>query len=94
MAVTLAINRKKAKDYMVHRLVAEVFISKSKYPKTEWDKLIVNHINTIKTDNRVENLEWCTPKENSQHALKNGLMQSNSIQIILIDMIYHKEYFF
>lgn len=57
----------KIENMLVHRLVATVFIGKHSQ-----EMQYVNHKNFNRADNRAQNLEWCTQKENIQHARING----------------------
>ena len=60
------------KRYFLHRLIAETFI-----PNPD-KKSQVNHKNCNKLDNRIDNLEWCTHKENMEHAKFNNLTPKGS----------------
>jgi hypothetical protein len=61
----------KRKTILEHRLFAICFIDNPE------DKEQVNHIDGVKTNNLLSNLEWMTPKENIRHAIKTGLMDNS-----------------
>jgi len=61
----------KQKTFLLHRLIAETFI-----PNPD-KKPFVNHIDGDKHNNNLDNLEWCSFKENIEHAWRIGLYKKN-----------------
>lgn len=66
-AIVLRDEKQKKHLFKIHRLVAEAFIA------NPYNLPQVNHKDGDKLNCCVENLEWCTPKYNTHHAIKNGL---------------------
>lgn len=63
----------KGKNIRVHRLVAKAFLDNSNNYSD------VNHKDCNRTNNNVNNLEWCTRSYNIKYALKYGIAKSNLI---------------
>lgn len=66
--VTLCKDKKQTK-HSIHRIVADAFL-----PKVN---ITINHIDGVKTNNNVNNLEWCSYSENNIHAILTGLRVKN-----------------
>lgn len=75
------IKNESKKYFRVNRLVATAFI------QNPLNKRCVNHVNGIKTDNRVGNLEWSTHSENSIHAFKIGLKNNYHLRKLSDDEV-------
>lgn len=73
--VSLKQEGKKAKNFFIHRLMAETFI-----PNPE-NKPQINHIDGNKLNNNINNLEWVTCAENVRHAIQTGLDKKDSCRI-------------
>ena len=83
--VTITIDRK-AKTYSVHRLVAQAFIP------NPLNLPYVNHKDEVRTNNNVENLEWCTPKYNANYG--DAIQRSKSKRskpVVRIDKFGNEE---
>jgi hypothetical protein len=85
--VTVRMSRgAKDKTFKAHRLVLLTFLpNPSELP-------YVNHLNGIKDDNRLINLEWCTQKQNVRHAFNTGLItmkgSDNPKSIVSEDLVH------
>jgi len=77
-------NKGESRNLTIHRLVANAFLSNDE------NKREVNHINGIKTDNRVINLEWNTSSENRQHAFDTGLKKYTERQRTINSKLFSK----
>lgn len=83
--VVLSVNKIK-KTFSFHRLLAQHFLDNPD------NKTQINHINGIKTDNRLGNIEWCTGSENMFHAYRSRLQKPSDKQKIATAMYCKQNY--
>ncbi|MDE6833300.1 MAG: HNH endonuclease [Ruminococcus sp.] len=78
---------RKIKHFKVHRIIANAFWG-------EHPTLVVNHKDKNRTNNRLENLEFCTQKENMIHAFKNRKKQYPfTIHVYLLNKFFNFSYY-
>jgi len=80
---TVSLNKK---NHLHHRIIAISFI-----PNPD-NKPCINHINGIKSDNRIENLEWVTYEENNLHSINVLSTRGNKINQLTLDGEFIKEW--
>lgn len=87
---------KKLITFSTHRIIAQHFIDNPE------NKPQINHINGIKDDNRIENLEWCTPSENLKHSYDilnrkpmrgsmSGVSKLTDLEVLEIKNLFNKK---
>jgi hypothetical protein len=64
-------------SFTIHRMLAHIFLPVNNIPNA-----VVNHINGIKTDNSISNLEWVTVADNVRHSIRTGLQHINKPAIL------------
>lgn len=67
------------RNYKIHRIIAYIFCERdNEVCNIPFEELDVEHINTIKTDNRAENLHWCTRKGNMRNEITRKRMSESA----------------
>lgn len=69
--LSIRLVKPKPRTFLLHRLVLQSFKGENARP--------VNHKNGIKDDCRLSNLEFVTPRENTEHAIKTGLFNPRAV---------------